>query len=130
MVLKLRKEAPSWLDAKCLGDPPTPENDVWFDNSEDGYEDQTAEGLDFCNGTVDDKVCPMREGCLLFALVNNERLGVWGGTSEADRRAIRKMWPWKGGNVPRPEWKWYPAGEVAALLPAKERASLDSDVDE
>jgi Transcription factor WhiB len=130
MVLRLRQDAPDWSDAKCLGDPPLPEDDVWFDNSDDGYEDLTAEGLDFCNGVVDDRVCPIREKCLLFALVNNERLGVWGGTSEADRRAIRKMWPWRGGNVPRPEWKWYPPGVIASRLPPKERAALDSDEDE
>jgi WhiB family redox-sensing transcriptional regulator len=33
--------------------------------------------------------CPVREACLEFALANAERWGVWGGTSERQRRAMR-----------------------------------------
>lgn len=33
-------------------------------------------------------VCPVRHPCAVHALVNRERHGVWGGLSEADRRAI------------------------------------------
>jgi WhiB family redox-sensing transcriptional regulator len=33
--------------------------------------------------------CPVREACLEFALANDERWGVWGGTSERQRRAMR-----------------------------------------
>jgi WhiB family redox-sensing transcriptional regulator len=37
------------------------------------------------------KGCPVRQECLDFALDNNENYGVWGGTSERERRHIRKM---------------------------------------
>ena len=33
--------------------------------------------------------CPVRQACLEFALANDERWGVWGGTSERQRRAMR-----------------------------------------
>jgi WhiB family redox-sensing transcriptional regulator len=35
--------------------------------------------------------CPVREACLEFALANDERWGVWGGTSERQRRAMRAV---------------------------------------
>jgi WhiB family transcriptional regulator, redox-sensing transcriptional regulator len=34
--------------------------------------------------------CPVRECCLDHALANGEKWGVWGGTSERERRRIRK----------------------------------------
>lgn len=34
--------------------------------------------------------CPVRAECLDYALVTNQRYGVWGGTSERERRALRK----------------------------------------
>lgn len=34
--------------------------------------------------------CLVREPCLQFALDNDEKLGVWGGTSEAERRKLRR----------------------------------------
>lgn len=44
----------------------------------------------FCNGTDPEypQVCKVREQCLEYALVNH-LFGVWGGTSERDRRKIR-----------------------------------------
>lgn len=32
----------------------------------------------------------IRAECLAYALANNEKIGIWGGTSERERRAIRK----------------------------------------
>jgi hypothetical protein len=133
MVLRLRRAAPDWQQGKCLGQATGPDMDPWFDNTDLDYDDQTELGLEVCNGEIDGIVCPIREACLEFALVNNERFGVWGGTSEVDRRAIRKMWPWDGTAEPRPEWKWFPPGEVAKLLPARTRAEVelgDDDDDE
>lgn len=34
--------------------------------------------------------CPCRFSCLLDALENNERFGVWGGMSERERRALSR----------------------------------------
>lgn len=34
--------------------------------------------------------CPVREECLEFALETNQEAGVWGGTSEDERRQIRR----------------------------------------
>jgi WhiB family redox-sensing transcriptional regulator len=33
-------------------------------------------------------VCPVREACLEYALVNRERDGVWGGATERERRRM------------------------------------------
>lgn len=42
------------------------------------------------------EVCPVRRDCLLFALLANERHGVWGGLSHIERaRALAA----KGGSV-------------------------------
>jgi WhiB family redox-sensing transcriptional regulator len=37
-------------------------------------------------------VCPSKEPCLQFALVSNQDSGVWGGTSEDERRKLRRVW--------------------------------------
>jgi WhiB family redox-sensing transcriptional regulator len=34
--------------------------------------------------------CPVRAECLKYALDNNESFGIWGGTSEKDRRKLKK----------------------------------------
>ena len=36
--------------------------------------------------------CPAQAPCLEFALATNQESGVWGGTSEDDRRLLRKAW--------------------------------------
>lgn len=36
--------------------------------------------------------CEAREHCLEFALATNQESGVWGGTSEDERRKLRKAW--------------------------------------
>jgi WhiB family redox-sensing transcriptional regulator len=33
--------------------------------------------------------CPARDECLAYAMSNRESFGIWGGTSERERRAIR-----------------------------------------
>jgi WhiB family transcriptional regulator, redox-sensing transcriptional regulator len=34
--------------------------------------------------------CPVIDECLSYALEHNERFGIWGGTSERERRALRR----------------------------------------
>ncbi|MDA8186436.1 MAG: WhiB family transcriptional regulator [Actinomycetota bacterium] len=36
-------------------------------------------------------VCPVREACLEHALANREREGIWGGTTERERRRIHRQ---------------------------------------
>ncbi len=36
--------------------------------------------------------CPVKEPCLRFAIETNQDNGVWGGTSEEERRVLRRAW--------------------------------------
>lgn len=36
--------------------------------------------------------CPSKQPCLEYALSTNQDSGVWGGTSEEDRRKLRRKW--------------------------------------
>ena len=36
--------------------------------------------------------CPVQNDCLDYALETNQDSGIWGGTSEEERRALRKQW--------------------------------------
>ena len=36
--------------------------------------------------------CPVSGPCLEFALTTNQDSGVWGGTSEEERRSLRRQW--------------------------------------
>ena len=36
--------------------------------------------------------CDARTACLAFALATNQESGIWGGTSEEERRRLRKTW--------------------------------------
>jgi WhiB family redox-sensing transcriptional regulator len=48
--------------------------------------DQISAAKSVCAG------CESIEPCLEFALVTNQESGVWGGTSEEERRKVRKAW--------------------------------------
>jgi len=45
----------------------------------------TREAKRICTG------CEVRAECLEYALAHDERFGVWGATSEADRRRLRPL---------------------------------------
>ena len=47
---------------------------------------QIAAAKAVCSG------CPVRSECLEFAIATNQEYGVWGGTSEEERRALRRAW--------------------------------------
>ncbi len=36
--------------------------------------------------------CPVQHNCLEFAITTNQEFGVWGGTSEDERRVLRRKW--------------------------------------
>ncbi len=38
------------------------------------------------------RLCPVQTDCLDFALSTNQDSGIWGGTSEDERRKLRKAW--------------------------------------
>lgn len=44
--------------------------------------------------------CDVREECLTYALDNGEKMGVWGGMSERERRIVRRRRP-KAGRICR-----------------------------
>lgn len=48
--------------------------------------DQIDAAKDVCG------VCPVHGECLEFALATNQEAGVWGGTTEDERRKLRKTW--------------------------------------
>lgn len=50
-----------------------------------GRGESTAEAQAVCRG------CPVRTDCLESALVHGEKHGIWGGTSERQRRRIRRQ---------------------------------------
>lgn len=62
--------------SNCLGANP----DVFFPDR--GTPLKAAKAI--CND------CVVQEDCLEYALENGEKFGVWGGTSERQRRSIRK----------------------------------------
>lgn len=38
------------------------------------------------------QACDVQATCLEYALVTNQDSGIWGGTSEEERRALRRQW--------------------------------------
>ncbi len=65
-----------WQDhAACKGTPP----ELMF--PERGDDVQAAKAV--C------RTCPVCDACLIFALENGEQFGIWGGTSERQRRRLR-----------------------------------------
>ncbi|WP_028801452.1 WhiB family transcriptional regulator [Streptomyces sp. 142MFCol3.1] len=36
------------------------------------------------------RACPVRDACLRWALDTGQAIGIWGGTSEAERRALAR----------------------------------------
>jgi WhiB family transcriptional regulator, redox-sensing transcriptional regulator len=71
-----------WRDeAACSGLP----HSVFFPVGDD-IEQAIASAKEICG------ICPVIDDCLEFALETNQKAGVWGGTSEEDRKALRRKW--------------------------------------
>jgi WhiB family transcriptional regulator, redox-sensing transcriptional regulator len=67
----------SWQDhANCLG----LDSDLFFPDRGES----TAEAKAIC------AACAVRDECLEYALASGQKFGIWGGTSERERRAIRR----------------------------------------
>jgi hypothetical protein len=63
--------------------------------------------------------CPMLEPCMKWAVLHNERSGVWGGTTPEERKVIRRLQDW-------PDWDYGKRVWVLRLSPTaytKEQAS-------
>src|SRR2546430_17647362 len=76
--------ATDWRDtAACRDTDP----DLFFPVGTTGPAiDQIAAAKAVCGGR------PSKEPCLEFALARNQDSGVWGGTSEDERRKLRRAW--------------------------------------
>ena len=74
----------SWqAEAKCNGLDPDyfyPEGLGHHENNKNALELEAAQ---FCKG------CPVKQACLEYAVATNQ-FGVWGGTSEKQRRRLRR----------------------------------------
>ena len=70
-------------DAACRNTAP----DLFFPVGSTGEaEEESRAAIALCQS------CPVREQCLEFAMATNQRDGIWGGTSEEDRRRMRSAW--------------------------------------
>ena len=38
------------------------------------------------------RTCDVQQNCLEYALTTNQDSGIWGGTSEEERRVLRRQW--------------------------------------
>lgn len=77
MLITSGAEVPDWQGvSQCLGVDP----DIFY--SEDGV--RTPEAKAIC------AQCIVRNECLEYALENSERMGVWGGLTERERRSIKR----------------------------------------
>jgi WhiB family redox-sensing transcriptional regulator len=65
--------------AACAGYPST----IFFP---DGDSPDTHKALSICGE------CPVTEDCLEYALATNQVSGIWGGTTEEERRSLRRKW--------------------------------------
>lgn len=77
--LRVSVEDESWrADAACRDAPPG----LFFAGPHEN--DVAARAREVCAS------CPVRLECLEFALTHDERFGIWGGTSERERRRLRR----------------------------------------
>jgi hypothetical protein len=73
---------PDWDRAACRSRAVDP--DAFFADADGADEAQvTAAAVRVCNG------CPIRLGCLAYALRTQQRYGVWGGYTATDRLHLR-----------------------------------------
>lgn len=88
-LLPLLGEDNAWMvDALCAQTDP----EAFYPEKGGSTRDAKAT----CNGSPATRArpatpaCPVKDQCLLYALDNDERFGIWGGLSERERRKLRK----------------------------------------
>jgi WhiB family redox-sensing transcriptional regulator len=82
--LTLAAENDDWRDLSACRDTSP---DLFFPVGTTGPAlEQIATAKSVCDA------CPVTEPCLEFALLTNQDSGIWGGTSEDERRRLRKTW--------------------------------------
>jgi WhiB family redox-sensing transcriptional regulator len=79
----LPRTLPSWMDQAACASHDDP--DLWF--PERGDDDRQREALRICGG------CPVRSACLACVLSLPMQPGIWGGTTEDERRSHLKARP-------------------------------------
>lgn len=67
--------------AACSGFP----NEIFFPSSE-APERAVQKATSVC------VICPVTEECLEYAFETNQRAGIWGGTTERQRKSLRRKW--------------------------------------
>ena len=84
LTLPVTMENEDWrVDAACRDTDP----DLFFPVGTTGPAiEQIASAKAVCGE------CDAQSDCLEFALATNQDSGVWGGTSEEERRKLRKAW--------------------------------------
>lgn len=70
------------VHAACSGYP----NTLFFPMAESPDEATIARAKAVCS------TCPVIEDCLEYSLETNQRSGIWGGTSEKERKSLRRKW--------------------------------------
>lgn len=68
--------------AACSGYP----NTLFFPATESPDDGSLEKAVAICS------VCPVIDDCLEYALETNQRSGIWGGTSEKERKTLRRKW--------------------------------------
>lgn len=83
-VLEISSDPAVWRDqAACRDTDP----DLFFPVGTTGPAiEQIRSAKEVC------EACEVRQPCLDYALSTNQDSGVWGGTSEDERRALRRQW--------------------------------------
>ena len=83
-TLQLTVERDDWRDvALCRDTDP----DLFFPVGTTGPAIEQIE-----NAKAVCRQCDAQRDCLEFALATNQDSGIWGGTSEEERRKLRKAW--------------------------------------
>lgn len=76
----LYDDAPWMQDASCREIDP----EIFFPDPSPWMLSEIAAAKEVCS------ICPVRDVCLEYAMVNNVEYGVWGGLTRNERRALKK----------------------------------------